>query len=158
MIVCVSLLLVRAKVAEVLAPLTLATTLYGPPPVALAVAVKLVSPLLPVTGIVEKVADAPVVGALAVTVAPETALPCASSTRTTSGAAKASFTVALCGVPEITVTLAGVPAVKSTVTVPMVVLPLVAVKESDSAVLSIPPKVVTPLELVEAGEPVTVAV
>ena len=59
-----------------------------------------------------KVPLAPVLaGAVYVTDAPETGLPKASLTVTTSGLAKAVFTVALCGDPEATTMLLAAPAV-----------------------------------------------
>src|SRR2546421_11973457 len=58
-----------------------------------------------------KVPLAPLPGAAKVTLAPDTGLPKASLTVTTSGAAKAVVTVALWGVPDVAAMLAAAPAV-----------------------------------------------
>src|SRR5262245_60720671 len=58
-----------------------------------------------------KVTLAPVLGTVKVTEAPDTGLPWASVTVTTSGLVKAVATVALCRVPKVALMLDGVPAV-----------------------------------------------
>jgi hypothetical protein len=56
------------------------------------------------------VPEAPLVGAVNVTVTPLTAFPPGSFTVALSGLAKAVLTVALCGVPPVAVIEAGLPA------------------------------------------------
>ena len=80
----------------------------------LAVKVSDTSPFDPVVAVMvveplEKVPDAPEVGALKVTLAPGTGSPCESVTLATSGDPKALCTVADCGEPDTSVTEAGAP-------------------------------------------------
>src|SRR5260370_1137003 len=100
--------LVSAKFAEV-APGALATTLYGPPAVALAVNVAAVATPLPfVVAVVDAVPFAnvplaPLAGAVKVTTTPLIGLFEASFTVACRGVANAVLTVALCGVPAVAV-------------------------------------------------------
>jgi hypothetical protein len=107
-------LFVSAKFADV-APLALATTLYGPPAVALAVNVaEVATPLAFVVAVFTPPANVPLApdaGGVNVTTTPLTGLFPASVTVATSGAAKAVLIVALCGVPLVAVTFAAGPAV-----------------------------------------------
>jgi hypothetical protein len=107
-------LLVRAKFAEV-APVALATTLYGPLAIALAVkTTDVATPLALVVALFTPPANeplAPLAGGVNVTTTPLTGLLPASVTVTTKGAAKAVLIAALCGVPLVAVTLATGPAV-----------------------------------------------
>ena len=106
---------VNAKLAEV-APVALATTLYGPPAAPFAVNVEdVATPLAFVVAVVEvvpfaNVPLAPLPGAVNVTTTPLTGLLNESFTVACSAAPNAVFTVELCGVPPVAVTLAGAPA------------------------------------------------
>ena len=106
--------LVKEKFADV-APVALATTLYGPPEVALEVKVAdVATPLAFVVAVFTppaKVPLAPLVGAVNVTSTPLTGLFPASVTVATKGAANAALTVALCPEPLVTATLAAGPTV-----------------------------------------------
>src|SRR5713226_3093111 len=105
--------LVREKFAEV-APVALATTLYGPPAVAFAVNVADVAiPLAFVVAVFTPPANvplAPLPGAVKVTATPLTGLFPASVTVATKGAPKAVLIAALCPEPLVTTTLAGAAA------------------------------------------------
>jgi len=105
---------VNAKFAEV-APVALATTLYGPPEVAFAVNVaEVANPLAFVVAVFTppaKVPLAPLVGGVKVTVTPLTGLFPASVTVATKAAPNAVLTVALCPEPLVTTTLAAGPGV-----------------------------------------------
>jgi hypothetical protein len=105
-------LFVSAKFAEV-APVTLATTLYGPPAMLLAVnTAEVATPLELVVAVFTppaKVPLAPLVGAVNVTTTPLSKLFAASRTVACSAVANAALIVALCGVPAVAVTLAGGP-------------------------------------------------
>src|SRR5271170_1101167 len=102
--------LVSEKVAEESTPATVAVTV-NVPTVALAVSIaELATPLAPVVAVLTppaKVPPGPVVGAVKVTATPATGAPATSVTVTASGAAKAVFTVALCGVPPVAAMFAG---------------------------------------------------
>src|ERR1700724_3561809 len=103
---------VNEKFADV-APVALATTLYGPPAVAFAVNVADVAPPLAFVVAVfsppAKVPLAPLVGAVNVTTTPLTGLFPASVTVATKGAPKAVLIAALCPDPLVTATLAAGP-------------------------------------------------
>jgi len=103
---------VRAKFADV-APVALATTLYGPPAMELAVnTADVATPLALVVAVFTppaKVPLAPVVGGVNVTTTPLTGLFPASVTVATSGAAKAVLIAALCPEPLVAATLAAAP-------------------------------------------------
>src|SRR5258708_4507693 len=105
--------LVSEKFAEV-APVALATTLYGPPAVAFAVNVAdVATPLAFVVAVLTlpaKVPLAPLVGGVNVTSTPLTGLLEESLTVACSCATNAVLTLALCGVPAVAVTVAGGPA------------------------------------------------
>jgi hypothetical protein len=107
-------LFVKAKFAEV-APVALATTLYGPPAVEFAVKVAdVATPLAFVVAVFTPPANvplAPLAGAVNVTKTPLTGLFPASVTVATKGAANAVLIVALCGVPLVAATFAAGPAV-----------------------------------------------
>src|SRR5438093_11277251 len=102
--------LVTEKFAEV-APVALATTLYGPPAVAFAVnTADVATPLVFVVAVFTppaKVPLAPLPGAVNVTVTLPTGLFPASRTVACSGVANAVLTVALCPEPLVTATVAG---------------------------------------------------
>ena len=104
--------LVSEKFAEV-APVALATTLYGPPTVAFAVnAAEVATPLAFVVAVFTPPANvplAPLVGAVNVTNTPLTGLFPASVTVATKAAANAELTVAFCPDPLVTTTLAAGP-------------------------------------------------
>jgi hypothetical protein len=104
--------LVNEKFADV-APVALATTLYGPPAVAFAVNVAdVATPLAFVVAVFTPPANvplAPLVGAVNVTTTPLTGLFPASLTVACSGTANVVLTVVLCGAPPVAVTLAGLP-------------------------------------------------
>ena len=104
---------VNEKFADV-APVALATTLYGPPAVALAVNVAdVATPLAFVVAVFSppaKVPLAPLVGAVNVTTTPLTGLFPASVTVATKGAPKAVLIAALCPDPLVTTTFAGAAA------------------------------------------------
>jgi hypothetical protein len=107
---------VSTKFAEV-APVALATTLYGPPAVPFAVnVVEVATPLAFVGGAVvvavpfANVPLAPLPGAVNVTTTPLTGLFRESFTVACSGAANAVLTVAFCGVPPVAVMVDGIPA------------------------------------------------
>jgi hypothetical protein len=106
-------LFVSAKLADV-APVALATTLYGPPAMALAVNVaEVATPLAFVVAVFTPPANvplAPLAGGVNVTTTPLTGLFPASVTVATRGAPKAVLMVALCGVPLVAVTFAAGPA------------------------------------------------
>jgi hypothetical protein len=106
--------LVNEKFAEV-APVALATTLYGPPTVAFAVNVaEVATPLafvVPVFTPPANVPLAPLVGAVNVTSTPLTGLFPASVTVATKGAANAVAIAVLCPDPLVTTTFAAGPAV-----------------------------------------------
>ena len=108
--------LVSEKFVEV-APVALATTLYGPPAVAFAVNVEdVATPLAFVVAVViavpfANVPLAPLPGAENVTTTPPTGLLPASVTVATSGAPNAVLIGALCPDPLVTVTFAAAPAV-----------------------------------------------
>jgi hypothetical protein len=103
---------VNEKFAEV-APVALATTLYGPPTVAFAVNVaEVATPLAFVVAVFTPPANvplAPLVGAVNVTNTPLTGLFPASVTVATKGAANAVLIAVLCPDPLVTTTLAGGP-------------------------------------------------
>jgi hypothetical protein len=102
---------VNEKFAEV-APVALATTLYGPPAVAFAVNVfEVATPLAFVSAAFDPVNAplAPLVGAVNVTVTPLTGLFPASVTVATNGAPNAVLIAALCPEPLVTTTLAAGP-------------------------------------------------
>ena len=105
--------MVSEKFAEV-APVALATTLYGPPAVAFAVNVAdVATPLAFVVAVLTPPANvplAPLVGGVNVTSTPFTGLLKESLTVACSCAANAVLTLALCGVPAVAVTVAGGPA------------------------------------------------
>jgi hypothetical protein len=105
--------LVKAKFAEVV-PVALATTLYGPPAMALAVNVaEVATPDAFVVAVFTPPANAalaPDAGGVKVTTIPLTGLFPASVTVATRGAAKAVLIAALCGVPLVAATLAAAPA------------------------------------------------
>jgi len=107
-------LLVRAKFAEV-APVALATTLYGPPAVAFSVkAAEVATPLAFVVAVFTPPANvplAPLAGGVNVTTTPLTGLFPASVTVVTRGAANAVLIAAFWGVPLVAVTFAAGPAV-----------------------------------------------
>src|SRR5437667_432664 len=102
--------LVTEKFAEV-APVALATTLYGPPAVAFAVnTADVATPLVFVVAVFTppaKVPLAPLPGTVNVTTTPLTRLFAASRTVACSGVANAVLTVALCPEPLVTATVAG---------------------------------------------------
>jgi hypothetical protein len=104
---------VRTKFAEV-APVALATTLYGPPAVAFAVnAADVATPLAFVVAVLTppaKVPLAPLAGGVNVTTTPLTGLLPESVTVATRGAPKAVLIAALWGVPLVAATLAAEPA------------------------------------------------
>jgi hypothetical protein len=104
--------LLNEKFAEV-APVALATTLYGPPTVAFAVNVaEVATPLAFVVAVFTPPANvplAPLVGAVNVTNTPLTGLFPASVTVATKAAANAELTVAFCPDPLVTTTLAAGP-------------------------------------------------
>ena len=108
--------LVNEKFAEV-APVALATTLYGPPAVAFAVnVVEVATPLVFVVAIVDAVPFAnvplaPLAGAVKVTVTPLTGLFRESLNVAWRGVANAVLMPALCGVPPVAVMLDVVPPV-----------------------------------------------
>ncbi len=106
--------MVNEKFAEV-APVALATTLYGPPEVAFAVnAADVAIPLAFVVAVLSPPAKAPLaplVGAVNVTSTPLTGLLPASVTVATKGAVNIVLTVALCPEPLVTATLAAGPTV-----------------------------------------------
>src|SRR6266849_5016960 len=106
--------LVNEKFADV-APVALATTLYGPPTVAFAVNVaEVATPLALLVAVFTppaKVPLAPLPGAVNVTTAPLTGFWPLSSTVATRGAANAVLIAALCGVPLVAVIEAAGPAV-----------------------------------------------
>src|SRR5215472_6308295 len=105
---------VRTKFADV-APVALATTLYGPPAVALAVKVaEVATPLAFVVAVFTPPANVPLApdaGGVNVTTTPLTGLLPLSVTVATSGAANAVLIAALCGVPLVAATFTGIPAV-----------------------------------------------
>jgi hypothetical protein len=105
--------LVKAKFADV-APVALATTLYGPPAVALAVnATEVATPEAFVVAVLTPPANvplAPEAGGVNVTTTPLTGLFPESVTVATNGAANAVLIATLCGVPLVAVTLAAAPA------------------------------------------------
>jgi hypothetical protein len=107
-------LFVKAKFAEV-APVALATTLYGPPAVAFAVNVAdVATPLAFVVAVFTPPANvplAPLAGGVNVTTTPLTGLFPESVTVATKGAANAVLIVVLCGVPLVAVTFAAAPVV-----------------------------------------------
>jgi hypothetical protein len=104
--------LVNEKLAEV-APVALATTLYGPPAVAFAVNVaEVATPLAFVVAVFTPPAKVPLaalVGAVNVTTTPLTGLLPASVTVATKGAPKAVLIAALCPDPLVIATLAAGP-------------------------------------------------
>src|SRR6266849_1729239 len=106
--------LVSEKFAEV-APVALATTLYGPPTVAFAVNVaEVATPLALLVAVFTppaKVPLAPLPGAVNVTTTPLTGLFPASVTVATKGAVNAVLIAALCPEPLVTTTLAAGPTV-----------------------------------------------
>jgi len=105
---------VNEKFAEV-APVALATTLYGPPTVAFAVKIAdVATPLAFVVAVFTPPANvplAPLPGAVNVTTTLLTGLFPASVTVATRGAANAVLIVAFCPDPLVTATLAGAPTV-----------------------------------------------
>jgi hypothetical protein len=105
--------LVREKFAEV-APVALATTLYGPPAVELEVnATDVATPLAFEVAVFTppvNVPPAPLPGGVNVTTTPPTGLFPASVTVATKGAANAVLIVALCPEPLVIVTFAAEPA------------------------------------------------
>jgi hypothetical protein len=104
---------VREKFAEV-APVALATTLYGPPAVEFAVkTTDVATPLALVVAVLTppaKVPLAPLAGGVNVTTTPLTGLLPASVTVATKGAANAVLIAVLCPEPLVTATLAAAPA------------------------------------------------
>jgi len=106
-------LFVRTKFADV-APVALATTLYGPPAMALAVkTAEVATPLALVVAVFTPPANVPLApdaGGVNVTTTPLTGLLPASVTVATMGAAKAVLIAALCGVPLVAATFAAGPA------------------------------------------------
>jgi len=106
--------LVNEKFAEV-APVALATTLYGPPAVLLAVNVAdVATPLALVVAVFTPPANvplAPLPGAVNVTTTPVTGLFPASVTVATNGAPNAVLIAALCPDPLVAATLAAGPTV-----------------------------------------------
>jgi hypothetical protein len=104
---------VSEKLADV-APVALATTLYGPPAVAFAVNVAdVATPLALVVAVFTPPANvplAPLAGGVNVTTTPLTGLLPASVTVATRGAANAVLIVAFCGVPLVAATFAAAPA------------------------------------------------
>src|ERR1700732_2479849 len=118
---------VSAKFAEV-APVALATTLYGPPAVAFAVKVVDVATPLPfVVAVVvavplANVPLAPLAGAVKVTITWLTGLFRESFTVAWNAVAKGLLITALCGVPLVGAMLAGEPALTTMfVLVPVIV-------------------------------------
>jgi hypothetical protein len=112
MLAAVPTRLVNEKLAEV-APVALATTLYGPPAVPFAVKTAEVATPLPLLVAVftppANVPLAPLTGGVNVTTTPLTGLLLASVTVTTSGEANAASMAALCPEPLVVVTfVAGV--------------------------------------------------
>src|SRR5579883_2394160 len=106
---------------------TLAVTVYGPPAVALAIAMTDATPEALVTaGFPVKVALAPDAGAVNDTDTPLIGLPLVSFTSTCNGVAKLVFTAADCGVPPVAVTLPAEMPVSLMVkfTPPMLMLPV----------------------------------
>jgi hypothetical protein len=105
-------LFVNAKFADV-APVALATTLYGPPAVAFAVNVAdVATPLAFVVAVFTppaKVPLAPLAGGVNVTTTPLTGLFPESVTVATRGAANAVLIVAFCPEPLVTATFAAAP-------------------------------------------------
>jgi len=105
-------LFVNAKFADV-APVALATTLYGPPAVAFAVNVAdVATPLAFVVAVFTPPANvplAPLAGGVNVTTTPLTGLFPESVTVATRGAANAVLIVAFCPEPLVTATLAAAP-------------------------------------------------
>jgi len=105
--------LVRAKVAGVLTPDTLAVTLYVPVVELAVIAEDVATPLALVTAVLPlaKVTLAPELGTAKVTVTPLTGLFPESFTVTCSADPNAVLMTALCGVPAVAVMDAGVPTV-----------------------------------------------
>jgi hypothetical protein len=107
-------LFVKAKFAEV-APVALATTLYGPPAVEFAVNVAdVATPLALVVAVLTPPANVPLApdaGGVKVTTTPPTGLFPESVTVATNGAANAVLIVAFCPEPLVAVTFAAAPAV-----------------------------------------------
>src|SRR6187549_1884918 len=103
--------LVRAKV--VLSAPAVAVTLYEPamPLAVKAGAVAMPLALVTTVALAANVPEAPVEGAVKVTLTPLSGLLPASATRTCMAVANCVFTVALCGVPAVAVIVAAVPAV-----------------------------------------------
>jgi hypothetical protein len=106
-------LFVKAKFADV-APVALATTLYGPPAMALAVkTAEVATPLALVVAVFTPPANVPLApdaGGVNVTTTPLTGLFPESVTVATNAAAKALLIAALCGVPLVAATFAAGPA------------------------------------------------
>jgi len=96
------------------APVALATTLYGPPAVALAVnTAEVATPLEFVVAVFTPPANmplAPLAGGVNVTTTPLTGLFPASVTAATNGAGNAVLIAALCGVPLVAAIFAAAPA------------------------------------------------
>lgn len=103
--------LVRAKRAEPATPATVAVTLYGPPPIAFAVAVTLATPAALVTAeALERVALAPEPGTAKFTVTPDTRLLAASRTVVCNAVENALLTEVVCEAPPVALTEAAGPA------------------------------------------------
>src|SRR5580692_1981901 len=114
MLAAVPTWLVNEKFA-VVAPVALATTLYGPPAIAFAVnTVEVATPLPLLVAVFTPPANlplAPLAGGVNVTTTPLTGLLLASVTVVTSGAANAASIAALCPEPLVVVTFAAGVAV-----------------------------------------------
>src|SRR5713101_3827192 len=106
--------LVSEKLAGLATPATDAVTVYGPPPILLAVKTGAVAtPWAFVVAVFTPPANvplAPLAGAVKVTVTPFTGLFEASFTVACRSVANAVLVFVLCGVPPVAVILAGVPA------------------------------------------------
>src|SRR6266849_2388679 len=148
--------LVSEKFAEV-APVVLATTLYGPPAVAFAVNVaEVATPLALVVAVFTppaKVPLAPLPGAVNVTNTPLTGLFPASVTVATKGAANAVLIAALCPDPLVTTTLAAGPTVFVSEK-----LAGVATPATDAVTLYGPPAVAFAVNVAEVATPLAFVV
>ncbi len=147
---------VSEKFAEV-APVALATTLYGPPAVAFAVNVaEVATPLALLVAVFTppaKVPLAPLPGAVNVTTTPLTGLFPASVTVATKGAANAVLIAALCPDPLVTTTLAAGPTVFVSEK-----LAGVATPATDAVTLYGPPAVAFAVNVAEVATPLAFVV
>src|SRR5712691_11650599 len=148
--------LVSEKFAEV-APVVLATTLYGPPTVAFAVNVaEVATPLALLVAVFTppaKVPLAPLPGAVNVTTTPLTGLFPASVTVATKGAVNAVLIAALCPDPLVTTTLAAGPTVFVSEK-----LAGVATPATDAVTLYGPPAVAFAVNVAEVATPLALVV